>query len=364
MRNILLAGKIKYMLVILLLLTMVPALALEAEIRIEPVFNELNIPSDIPRGSLNHKTGKIEYESMDIPRGGIDFITGVRLPDPPAVKTTGTGKPEVTAVVSGKKVTSSTTSKPAGEEMITTLEIAHPGTDPKKQHPEGKAIQPFQSAPLSGSIEIHCDIKFLPLNGDTPFMVDLSKTREFKTGQNIQLYCRSNIDGYLVIFQQQNNSPLKLLYPYEYEKGKFIDNRVHTDSLTLIHPPGKCLEFTGDTGKIRLHLIFFTNDAYNIHKLLQPIDNYEQQYTSDVQMAIRNEGTSRDEELKRELAISDLPSKHVNSIIPEGYFGANAPWTMFSTEVKSIYTKSGFYSAINAPVPVFTTEIILDQLPK
>ena len=374
MKNILLSGNIKYMLVILLLLTMIPALAQGVELRTGVTnFSEESVQSDIPIGYIDPETGEFVNELTDIPRGGIDYKIGVRIPDPPVMKTTGIGKSDTTTGVSDIKVIS-TTSKTAGEEIsdtakvnatpskpaveeVTIIEhIDNPGVVPMTQPPVGKTTQQSQSVQSNGSTEIHCQIKLLSFNGDEARLVDLSENREFKTNQKIRVYCRSNIDGYLEVFQQQNNRPLELLFPYKYN-GKLSDNRVYTDQLILIHNPEKWLEFVGDPGKIRLHVIFFTNDVYNIHKQLPLNDKREQQHIADVQAINYNE------EITRKLVISNVPSKPVSSIIPDGLLSINAPVPAFITEVKSIYASSGFYSAINALVPVFTTEIILDQLP-
>ena len=290
MRTILFAGntKNKYMLAILLMMTMIPATAQYTENSIdaqELFFRERNIPVDIPRGFRDPVTGMFHSDPAVIPKGISNPKSGEFIPDPPAVKT---------------------------------------------QPQEEKITQPSQSTASSESTGIHCEVEFLPLDGSSTWIVNLSKMREFKTGEKIRFYCRSNIDGYLVIFQQQNNGSLNLLYPYK-DKGKFIDNQVYTDRLMSIHPQGDCMEFTGDPGEIHLQVIVFTNDGY---KELSSASNEEQPYITAVQETIR------DEEKKREITISKVPSKPVNS-----------------------YTTDGFFSAINAPVPVFATEIVLNQLP-
>lgn len=61
-------------------------------------------------------------------------------------------------------------------------------------------------------------------NNDTKAFFRVSPNRIFNTGQSMRLLVETNMDGYLYLFHQENNGPVRLLYPTsEVRDG---DNRI------------------------------------------------------------------------------------------------------------------------------------------
>ena len=128
---------------------------------------------------------------------------------------------------------------------------------PKPNHVPISDAQPVNVTQTSGA-GLHCMIELLDPKGGAPAFKDLSISRDFKTGDIIQIYCRSNIDARLAIWQQQNGEET-LLYPYDN-----IDNRLRAGQFASIQPQNHAMQFQkGEEGEFSLKFLIITDDRYN-----------------------------------------------------------------------------------------------------
>lgn len=187
-------------------------------------------------------------------------------------------------------------------------------------------MQTVVGTPTSVSTGLHCMIELRDPRGGAPVFKDLSISRDFRTGDVIQIYCRSNIDARLVIWQQQNGEET-LIYPYDN-----IDNRLSIDHFAPIQPQNHAMQFQkGEEGEFTLKFLIITDERY---KEIQssPTGNPQQRLTAAYREASRGVAPIVTcNEASRGLA-------PVVSCNPNGFFAA---------------TKD----------PVLALEIVLNQLP-
>jgi len=92
-------------------------------------------------------------------------------------------------------------------------------------------------------------------------LMRVNNNRAFLSGEKIRIHFQSNVDGRLMIFQQEKNGVMRRLYPDSRINGG--DNRIMARVDTIIPSATAWLTFDDDPGEERLTVFLATEQGYN-----------------------------------------------------------------------------------------------------